>query len=197
MDPQRQAFQGSCHCGFVKYAIYLTVPRQPPASAADEPPADRVYRCNCRICHKSGYMHVRPPSPADDFALLSPVDPFESLGDYQCHDKLLHFFFCRTCGVRCFTFMGDGRVADAQPGEFGIGGEASVKVWRPTGPQAGSNVKKTGCYLSVNGHTLDAGQKGLDMREWVETESVMYYDFLNDDEAGPGRYGKPHPGGSY
>ncbi|TQV92295.1 hypothetical protein V2A60_006983 [Cordyceps javanica] len=201
-SPQRRQFQGSCHCGAVKYAVYLTVPRPARAAAAalESPPADRIYRCNCRICHKSGFMHVRPPVPASDFALLSPTDPFASLGDYQCHDELLHFFFCRTCGVRCFIFMGDGHVVDTRPGEFGLGGggEAAVKkVWRPRGAQASANVKQAGCYLSVNGHTIDPGQQGFDMREWVERESVMYYDFLQDEDAGPGRYGKPYPGGCY
>ncbi len=142
-------------------------------------------------------MHVRPPTPADDFALLSPVDPFVSLGDYQCHDKLLHFLFCRNCGVRCFIFMGEGQVVDASPGEFGLAGQAAVKVWRPKRQHAGTNAKQTGCYLSVNGHTIDAGQEGFDMREWVENETVMYYDFLKDEGPGPGRYGKPYPDGCY
>ncbi|OAA71974.1 Mss4-like protein [Akanthomyces lecanii RCEF 1005] len=194
--PRRRPFQGSCHCGAVKYAVYLTVPRQPHPGTLESPPVDRVYRCNCKICHKSGFMHIRPPVPADDFALLSPADdPFASLGDYQCHDRQLHFLFCRGCGVRCFIFMGDGHVVDAQPGEFGL--VAGQEVWRPKGQQAGANAWRTGCYLSVNAHTIDAGQEGFDMREWVENESVMYYDFLTDEEPKPGQYGKPHPGGCY
>ncbi|OAA59404.1 Mss4-like protein [Cordyceps fumosorosea ARSEF 2679] len=189
--PQRRPFQGSCHCGAVRYTVYLTVPRPP---HAESPAADRVYRCNCTICHKSGFMHVRPPVPADDFALLSPA--IADLGDYRsCNAGALRFFFCRVCGVRCFIFAGEGHVVEAQSGDLGLAGP--VEVWRPTGPGAGSNAKLTGCYLSVNGHTIDAGQDGFDMRDWVERESVMYYDFLKDEEPGPGRYGKPYPGGCY
>lgn len=143
-------------------------------------------------------MHVRPPTPAEDFALLSPLDPFASLGDYQCGDKLLHSFFCRNCGVRCVNFMGEGHIVEAQAGTFGLEGEAAVKVWRPTGPSASVNEKKLGCYLSVNGHTIEAGQEGFDMRELVDSDSVMYYDFLREGEKRePARYTKPYPGGCY
>lgn len=197
VKPERRPFNGSCHCGAVKYVVFLTVPRPPLSSAQDTPAVDRVYRCNCKICHKSGYMHVRPPSQADDFALLAPTDPFEQLGDYQCHDKRLHFFFCKICAVRCFTFMGEGHVVDAQPEELGLAGQDTIQVWRAKTPApVAANARHAMCYLSVNAQTIDAGQDGFDMRDWVETKSVMYYDFLQDEEPGPGSE-KPYPGGCY
>lgn len=193
--PQRQPFKGSCHCGSVKYVVFLTVPHRPQTPDSGSAPIDRIYRCNCRICHKSGFLHLRPPSPVDDFALLSPLDPAGSLGDYQCHDKLLHFFFCKVCAVRCFIFMGEGGIETVNPKELGMMGESSIEVWKPKRRDPDASGRPY--YLSVNGHTIDAGQEGFDMRELVDNKSVFYYDFLQDENEGPGRYGEPHPGGCY
>lgn len=115
--PTRRPYTGSCHCGAVKYIVYLTLPHTPPAPTdlydSDGRRRQVFYRCNCTTCQKAGVLHMRLPSPPDDFLLLSPLDPLRELADYQCFEKRLHWLFCRTCGVRCFTFDGEGEVREA------------------------------------------------------------------------------------
>ena len=142
---------------------------------------------------------LRPIEPPDDFLLLSPLDPFGEFGDYQCYSKKLHFFFCRTCGVRPFIFAGDGEIVEVDPAEARVsveGSEASgnetVKAWRP---RRGPDSKFDG-YLSVNGHTIDAKQKGFDMRVLTEKKHVLYCDGLSEPE-GPSSYERPGDGGCY
>jgi hypothetical protein len=60
-----------------------------------------------------GFFHVRLISPPDDFMLLSPLNPTEGgLLDYTCFDKKIHWYFCGTCGVRCFAVTGEGEVRE-------------------------------------------------------------------------------------
>ncbi|UKZ76781.1 hypothetical protein TrVFT333_004491 [Trichoderma virens FT-333] len=205
---QRLPYTGSCHCGAIRYIVFLTLP---PASLLNsEPPpsrgVQRIYRCNCTVCHKSGFLHVRPASAFDDFLLLSPLDPLESLGDYLCNDEELHFLYCKTCAVRCFIFHGEGEVVDVSLPETAalVGaksgsetGIVSVKAWRPKEVELSATNPHQGSYLSVNGHTIDAGQEGVDLREWVETKAVMYLDLLPNEGGMPRRCERPHVGGSY
>lgn len=181
--------QGGCHCGHVRYTLNLSLPHTPSTTPSAPPSgAQHIYRCNCTICHKSGQFHVRPKSPTDDFLLLAPLEPFEDLGDYVTGDKILHFFFCKVCGVRPFIFAGDGEVVDAQ-----VDGK-QVKAWRP---KRGGGHPEYGNYLSVNGHTIDAGQQ-FDMRDLTETKVVLYYDYYSDEKDGaPMTYQRPQKHGSY
>lgn len=137
------------------------------------------------VGHKLGQFHLRPKAPTEDFYLLSPLDPFKELGDYQCHSKELHFFFCKTCGVTPFLFVGEGEISElsqSQLSELGIsqGKEEAqgsskevVKAWRPIGEKQ---------YCSINGHTIDAQQPGFDMREMKEQKVIQYIDYLNYPE---------------
>ncbi|KAJ6780302.1 hypothetical protein PWT90_11152 [Aphanocladium album] len=147
-----------------------------------------------------GHFHVRPASPTHDFLLLSPLstsDPLSELSDYTCYAGNLHFFFCQTCGVRCFIFAGDGEFVDVDLEELGVwkeGQEKKARAWRP---RLGGGHPEMGHYLSVNGHTVDAGQ-GFDMRELTEKEMVQYCDcYSPEEDEAPLRYGKPHIHGSY
>ena len=70
-----------------------------------------------------------------------------------------------------------------------------MKVWHPRkdrveGPDEGS------LYLSVNAHSIDAGQEGFDMREWTEKKWLWYLDFL-DDSSRAANADHPLPGGCY
>lgn len=135
-------------------------------------------------------MHIRLPSSPDDFLLLSPLDPLSDLGDYLCFERQLHFLFCKGCGVRCFTFMGEGELVEK---ETGTSGETQT-VWCPKQGWVEDGTR----YLSVNGYTLDAGQEGLDLREWTEKKWVMYLDCLTDEPVGSDTtYDRPFPGGAY
>ncbi|RFU81657.1 duf636 domain-containing protein [Trichoderma arundinaceum] len=205
---QRLPYTGSCHCGAIRYIVFLTLP--PVSLLNSEPPpsrgVQRIYRCNCTVCHKSGFLHVRPASAFDDFLLLSPLDPSDSLGDYLCNDETLHFLYCKTCAVRCFIFYGEGEVVDVSlPKDIALAGAesssetsiVSVKAWRPKKVDLSPGLPHQGSYLSVNGHTVDARQEGFDLREWVETKAVMYLDHLQSDDKLPPRCERPHIGGSY
>ncbi|KAM0254368.1 hypothetical protein ACHAQJ_006837 [Trichoderma viride] len=204
--PQRLPYSGSCHCGTIRYIVFLTLP---PASLvnAETPPSrgvQRIYRCNCTVCHKSGFLHVRPASAFDDFLLLSPLDPLESLGDYLCNNKTLHNLFCKKCAIRCFTFHGEGETIDMSLSEAaalprtGFENEnAPVKAWRPKRVELTPGIPHQGSYLSVNGQTIDVGQDGFDLREWVESKAVGYLDCLNSEGRMPPRSDRPQVGGSY
>jgi hypothetical protein len=137
------------------------------------------------------FFHVRLPDAVNDFRLLSPLDPQKELSDYTCFHKQIHWYFCPKCGVRCFAFMGEGVVKEAE-----VEGK-TVKVW---GPKEGwIEGTENGSYLSVNAVTLEAGQEGLDLREWTEKGWIAYLDILlvPQQEPGENRLGKPFEGGMY
>lgn len=69
-----------------------------------------------------------------------------------------------------------------------------VAVWSPKRGW----VEDMERYLSVNPYTLDAGQEGLDLREWTEKKLVLYMDCLSG-KGGPAdrTYERPFDGGAY
>ncbi len=80
---------GGCHCGAVRYEATIDL--------------DHCITCNCSLCQKAGTMLAFVPE--SDFKLLSGQD---DLKDYQFNKKVIHHYFCTTCGVRSF-----GRGANA------------------------------------------------------------------------------------
>ena len=80
---EAQTYQGSCHCGKVRFEVTTTL--------------ERVIACNCSICSRSGYLLNFVP--AERFKLLSGE---EALTDYQFNRNVIHHQFCSTCGVRSF-----------------------------------------------------------------------------------------------
>ncbi|TWU72021.1 hypothetical protein ED733_000391 [Metarhizium rileyi] len=199
LESSRQPVTGSCHCGTVKYVIFITLP---PVHNESNPPGkqdQRIYRCNCTMCHKAGFFHVRVANTTDDFLLLSPLNPLEELGDYLVNKKVLHWLYCMTCGVRCFTFMGTGEVVHLDLAQLGVPGyldtNIKTRVWRA---KEGGGHPDYGTYLSVNGNTVDASATVFDMRSLVEQKCVQYYDYLaEDDQRQPVRYRQPHRAGCY
>ncbi|KAF2837198.1 hypothetical protein M501DRAFT_924111, partial [Patellaria atrata CBS 101060] len=216
----RRPYTGSCHCGQTRYLLFLTLPPSilPPTFPTSRTHTVRIRKCNCSTCHKTGFFHVRVPWAPSDFLVLSPLkdrgqfgglDVAEMtgkgegvLGDYTCFEGNLHWLFCHTCGVRCFLWAGEGEVVDVRDASvdtetierLGIEG---TKVWRPKEEQKdGVWAEGTGrCYVSVNAHTLDQGQEGVDLRRWVDDGWVCYVDSLEDE--GEERVGKPHVWGTY
>ena len=87
-DPDKtpKTYEGSCHCGAVRYEVDL------------EPAPDRAYACNCSICGRAGWLLAF--LPAARFRLLAGQD---ALTDYQFGKKSIHHLFCSTCGVRSFA----------------------------------------------------------------------------------------------
>jgi hypothetical protein len=87
MENQSQSVDkhvGTCHCGAVRYAVEVD-----PATGG---------RCNCSVCTKIGGIGaiVKPRA----FALLAGED---SLSVYAWGPKISRRFFCKTCGVHCFS----------------------------------------------------------------------------------------------
>ncbi len=91
MPTNPTTYQGSCHCGAVRYEVTM-------------PPPEKAYACNCSICSRAGWLLAfTPPS---SFRLLAGE---EALSDYQFGKKRVHHLFCRTCGVRSFSRGSDDK----------------------------------------------------------------------------------------
>ena len=194
--PGTRPYKGSCHCGATKYILFLNLPHAP--DPTNPGPRQFFARCNCTFCHKLALLHIRVPSPSDDFLLISPSDPFTELGDYISSKNNVHWFFCKTCGGRCFTFLGVGEHEEVDLGTLGVAGERTgktTKVWKvkkEEPPVAGIR------YLSINANSVDAGQDGFDLREWMEKGWLKYVENLNvHGDARPQLGDKPFAGGVY
>jgi hypothetical protein len=77
-------YQGSCHCGTVRFEV--------------ESDLDRVIQCNCSICSKKGALHHRVQP--EHFRLLAG---HEALAEYQFGTETAKHWFCRHCGIHPFT----------------------------------------------------------------------------------------------
>lgn len=80
-----QTYDGSCHCGAVRFEVTMAAPT-------------KAFACNCSICSRVGWLLAF--TPANTFRLLSGEN---ELTDYQFAKKHIHHFFCRTCGIRSFS----------------------------------------------------------------------------------------------
>lgn len=78
-----QIYQGSCHCGAVKYEVDADL--------------SRIERCTCSICSKKGGLFVRVP--AERFRLLKGKD---ELTLYHFNTKIAEHYFCKHCGMHPF-----------------------------------------------------------------------------------------------
>jgi len=196
-DNTRRPYNGSCHCGQIKYILWATFPPPQQQARIPAPNTVRAYKCNCTLCHKASIFHIRLPSAPDDFVLVTPLD-IKELGDYRCNGGSIRWLFCKNCGVRCFSFDGQGETSTRAdiPGKEG----EEVQVWRPKKDGWGEYRKHAGLsgpysYLSVNAHTIEPKQDGFDLREWVEQKRVVYLDGLEHEVEETTN--KPAPGGTY
>jgi hypothetical protein len=194
---KRRPYTGSCHCGTMKYIVYLNLPTAgspaPDAKTMHVQSGLSIYKCNCTVCHKMGIFHLRLPHAPSDFLLLSPTDPTapnSGVTSYRCNAKKSDWSFCTTCGVRCFTLRGNSETAEVE-----VEGQR-VKAWRAAseGWREGSGPSPRPSYFSINAATLDAGQEDLDVRQWHENGWMRYVDSLDDTA---GAYEKPQRGGMY
>ena len=80
----KKTYSGSCHCGAIRFEAAINL-------------AEETSKCNCSICTKGRFWKTMVP--ADDFRLLQGKD---RLTDYQFGRKLIHHFFCKTCGIKTF-----------------------------------------------------------------------------------------------
>ena len=195
-----------------------------------------------------GYFHCRPVDPGRDFVLLKPLIGFESsagmggekadkegegndekeegLANYQCFSKQISWYFCKTCGVRCFAYGGpdDGVVQDLDLETWSLQEQTypsqdtastdtantqdqtkntKTRVWHPltgtwTTPEGRT---KQSVYLSVNATTIEPDQPGFDLKEWHEKGWIVYGDWKNFNKEGGAevgrRFGTPWNSGCY
>ena len=79
------AFQGSCHCGTVKFSVDAEMPKE-------------AMSCNCSICRRKGTLMA-----------FFPVAKFKleqgegALQVYKFHTHRLSHWFCKTCGIHPFA----------------------------------------------------------------------------------------------
>ena len=78
-----QTYQGSCHCGAVRFEIETDFPE--------------LTTCDCSICKKKNALMVKVH--ASRFRLLAGE---ASLTEYQFHTKTARHFFCKVCGIYPF-----------------------------------------------------------------------------------------------
>jgi len=131
---------------------------------------------------------------SEDFFLLSPLDPKTGLSDYMCFDKDVHWYFCKTCGVRCFAHEGDGEVREeVVPGLKQEAEGTATRYWAPK--REGWVEDRGKCYFSLNASSLEPDQEGLSWKEWTEKKWILYLDGRNwtDNES----YGEPLDGAMY
>ncbi|MEZ5828186.1 MAG: GFA family protein [Hyphomicrobiales bacterium] len=83
---------GGCHCGKVRYEVEADI--------------DEVNSCNCSLCQKRGYLLAFVPRA--QFTLLSGE---KDQTDYQFNKKVVHHWFCGTCGVSSFG-TGEGEFSE-------------------------------------------------------------------------------------
>lgn len=90
---EAKTYQGSCHCGDVKYEVTTDL--------------TGLISCNCSICGRSGT--VLGFVPAGQFKQLAGED---ALTDYTFKSGTIHHLFCKKCGVRSFA---RGTMPDGTP----------------------------------------------------------------------------------
>lgn len=75
---------GGCHCGRVRFEVRT-------------PPRPTVFRCDCSICRKMGFIHLIVPKAA--FVLKSGA---EVLTSYRFGTRVAEHLFCSICGIQSF-----------------------------------------------------------------------------------------------
>ena len=112
--------------------------------------------------------------------------------DYTCFDEEIHFYFCGTCGVRCFSFVGEGEIKEIDDDDDGVEVQGKkTEVWVL---KEGWSEGETS-FFSLNAATLEPGQEGLNLKEWTEKGWIAYVDTKNFVRKS--RYREPHDGGMY
>lgn len=88
-----KTYGGGCHCGKVRYEVEMDL--------------KNAISCNCSICLKRGSLLDFVPESR--FKLLSGAN---DLQDYMFNKKVIHHYFCKTCGILPF---GKGTAPDGSP----------------------------------------------------------------------------------
>lgn len=78
-----QRYEGSCHCGAVRFAIETEFPE--------------LTTCDRSICRRKNALMVKVHE--SKFTLIAGAD---SLTEYQFHTRTARHFFCKVCGIYPF-----------------------------------------------------------------------------------------------
>jgi len=78
-------FEGSCHCGAVRFEV-------------DAQPPQQAISCNCSHCRRKGFLLSF--FPAEQFTLLQGE---EALFSYRFNTHKIEHRFCRHCGTQPFA----------------------------------------------------------------------------------------------
>jgi hypothetical protein len=82
MDKNQQNYQGSCHCGRVKFQVRL------------QDGLNTARRCSCSYCRMRGAVAVS--ATLDGLTITEGAD---SLSVYQFHTGAAKHYFCSRCGI--------------------------------------------------------------------------------------------------
>jgi len=82
-DRPLRLYQGSCHCGAVRFEIESDFPE--------------LTMCDCSMCRRRNALMVKVHE--SKLRLLAGAD---ALTEYQFHTRTARHFFCRTCGIYPF-----------------------------------------------------------------------------------------------
>lgn len=85
-----QQYQGSCHCGAVKFSY-------------QGEKIERGLRCNCSICSRKGAMMTAQVIPEEQFHIEADDG---ALGLYEFAEKTAKHYFCKQCGIYPFHVPG-------------------------------------------------------------------------------------------
>ena len=83
MNRPLQEYEGSCHCGAVRFRIQTDFPE--------------LTTCDCSICRRKNALMVKVHE--DAFQLLAGE---QALVEYRFHTRTARHFFCATCGIYPF-----------------------------------------------------------------------------------------------
>lgn len=76
-------YHGNCHCGAVQFDVNADL--------------DTSMKCNCSFCIRRGSTLLRVDP--EEFQLTSPESALGVYGNREFSDH----YFCKTCGIHCFT----------------------------------------------------------------------------------------------
>ncbi|OOQ86682.1 DUF636 domain protein [Penicillium brasilianum] len=81
------SYEGSCHCGQVKYTVRIS----PPISE------QTVMQCNCSICYINGYLMIYPKTADVTFHHAD-----DAVKEYRFASKNVPHYFCTNCGTSVY-----------------------------------------------------------------------------------------------
>ncbi|KAF2153444.1 hypothetical protein K461DRAFT_321097 [Myriangium duriaei CBS 260.36] len=88
----KNIYDGHCHCHAVHFRAAFPHPIHA-SSSSPEAELQEVFRCNCSICERNGYLLIYPRE--EDLEVTAGKD---KLKEYRCHSKTRPHLFCSECG---------------------------------------------------------------------------------------------------